>query len=57
MIELDSEAHHLDRLAFRRDRSKQNAAITLGWTVLRYTWWDLEEEPHRVIAELRSALG
>jgi very-short-patch-repair endonuclease len=57
LIELDSEAHHLDRISFRRDRSKQNAAATLGWTVLRYTWWDLVEEPSRVCAELQAMLG
>ena len=57
LVELDSEAHHLDRVSFRRDRSKQNRATTLGWTVLRYTWWDLVEEPWRVCAEVRSALG
>jgi hypothetical protein len=57
LIELDSEAHHLDRIAFRRDRSKQNRAIVLGWTVLRYTWWDLREQPWRVVSEVRSALA
>ena len=57
LIELDSEAHHLDRIAFRRDRSKQNQASTAGWAVLRYTWWDLVEEPDRVCAEVRSALA
>jgi very-short-patch-repair endonuclease len=57
LIELDSEAHHLDRVTFRRDRSKQNAAATLGWTVLRYTWWDLTEEPARVCREIESILS
>ena len=57
LIELDSEAHHLDRVTFRRDRSKQNRATVLGWTILRYTWWDLQEEPFRVVSEVRSALG
>jgi len=57
LIELDSEAHHLDRMAFRRDRSKQNKAVVLGWTVLRYTWWDLEERPWHVCSEVRSALN
>jgi len=57
LIELDSEAHHMDRLAFRRDRSKQNRASVMGWTFLRYTWWDLREEPYRVGAEIRAAIG
>ncbi|MCP3974273.1 MAG: DUF559 domain-containing protein [bacterium] len=54
LIELDSEAHHLDRITFRRDRAKQNLAATMGWTVLRYTWWDLIEEPHRVCREIQE---
>jgi very-short-patch-repair endonuclease len=56
LIELDSEAHHLDRLTFRRDRSKQNRAVVLGWTVLRYTWWDLADRRYDVAAEVRSLL-
>jgi hypothetical protein len=57
LIELDSEAHHMDRVSFYRDRSKQNRAITLGWRVLRFTWRDLKDDPHRVGAEIRSILG
>lgn len=57
LIELDSEAHHMDRITFRRDRSKQNSATLLGWHVLRYTWWDLEERPYRIRAEIETALG
>lgn len=56
LIELESEAHHMDRLTFRRDRAKQNVAVVLGWTVMRYTWWDLTEEPWRVTAEVAAAL-
>jgi very-short-patch-repair endonuclease len=57
LVELDSEAHHLDRIAFRRDRSKHNRASMLGWLVLRYTWWDLVEEPGRVCSEVRAAVA
>ncbi|MCP4964652.1 MAG: DUF559 domain-containing protein [bacterium] len=56
LIELDSEAHHLDRMTFRRDRSKQNRAVVLGWTVLRYTWWDVHERPSQVCTEVAAAL-
>ena len=56
VIELDSEGYHNDRMTFRRDRSKQNAVVLLGWTVLRYTWWDIIEEPERVVSEIRTAL-
>ncbi|MDX2466298.1 MAG: type IV toxin-antitoxin system AbiEi family antitoxin domain-containing protein [Acidimicrobiia bacterium] len=57
LIEMDSEAHHMDRITFRRDRSKQNSASVRGWTTLRYTWWDIKGEPERVAVEIRQALG
>ena len=57
LIELDSEAHHLDRITFRRDRAKQNRAVVLGWTVLRFTWWDLMHDPYRAGAQIRDALA
>lgn len=57
LIELDSEAHHMDRLTFRRDREKQNRAELLGWRFLRYTWWDLTERPSTVVHQLREALS
>jgi hypothetical protein len=56
LIELDSEKHHLDRMTFRLDRAKQNRAALLGWTVLRYTWWDITKEPGRIWAEVNAAL-
>ena len=57
LIELDSEAYHSDRLSMRRDRFKQNGAVVLGWTVLRYTWWDLDQTPGRVWSEIRALLA
>jgi hypothetical protein len=57
LIELDSEAHHMDRLTFRRDRDKQNRAELLGWRFLRYTWFDLTERPDTVENQLRRALS
>lgn len=56
LIELDSEAHHMDRQTFRRDRAKQNQAGRLGWRTLRYTWWDLTETPWRVAADIKALL-
>lgn len=56
-VELDSEAYHLDRVTFRRDRQKQNKLELLGWRVLRYTWWDLIHRPEQVAMEVKAALG
>ena len=49
-IEVDGMAHHVDVDRFRRDRSRQNALVGLGWTVLRFTWADLTQRPDYVIA-------
>ncbi len=56
LIELDSEAHHMDRTTFRSDRAKQNRAVVLGWVVLRFTWWDLVDVPSRVASQVGRAL-
>ena len=55
-IELDSEAFHMDRPTFRRDRQIQNRTELLGWRTFRYTWWDLTDRPEAVVAEVRAAL-
>lgn len=56
-VELDSEAYHMDRPTFRRDRSVQNRTELLGWRTLRYTWWDLTARPAEVVREVARALG
>jgi hypothetical protein len=49
LVELDSEAFHMDRSTFQRDRDKQNRALALGWTTLRFTWSDLTKRPDQAI--------
>jgi len=53
-IEIDGMAYHTDADRFQRDRTRQNALIALGWTVLRFTWADLTERPGYVISVLAS---
>jgi len=55
-IEVDGLAYHSDRSRFQRDRTRQNALVNLGWTVLRFTWQDIVADPDRVIATVRVAL-
>lgn len=52
-IEVDGMAYHVDVDRFRRDRSRQNDLVALGWTVLRFTWADLTDRPGYVIAMIR----
>ncbi|MGH9224336.1 MAG: endonuclease domain-containing protein [Acidimicrobiales bacterium] len=55
-IELDGvTAHGGNR--FQTDRTRQNAPVLAGWTVLRFTWADVTERPDRVVAAIRLALA
>jgi very-short-patch-repair endonuclease len=56
-IEVDGLAFHSDADVFVTDRQRQNIITLLGWKVLRFTWLDLTEYPHRVISEIKRALG
>jgi very-short-patch-repair endonuclease len=56
LIEVDGFAFHTDHGAFENDRRRQNALVLAGWTVLRFTWRQLTDEPQRVIAEIRRAI-
>lgn len=55
-IEIDGRDHQRDITTFVRDRERQNALVLAGWTVLRFTWQDLDEHPQRVVAQVRSAI-
>ncbi|HLY33800.1 MAG TPA: type IV toxin-antitoxin system AbiEi family antitoxin domain-containing protein [Jatrophihabitantaceae bacterium] len=55
-IEIDGFAYHSDVDRFQRDRTRQNALVNLGWTVLRFTWHDLVDRPDYVIATIRAHL-
>lgn len=56
-IEVDGWAYHSDVDRFQRDRSRQNALIGLGWTVLRFTWSDLTQRPGYVVATIRRQVA
>lgn len=55
-VEIDGWAFHSDPERFRNDRRKQNALVTAGWTVLRFTWRDIRDTPAEVVARIRHAL-
>lgn len=55
-LEIDGMAFHIDVDRFVHDRRRQNAIVALGWTVLRFTWWDLVDRPDYVIATIRRHL-
>jgi hypothetical protein len=57
LIELDGAHWHIDRSRFQADRSKQNRAVTLGWTVMRYTWEDVTHNGHVIVGQLQTLLA
>jgi very-short-patch-repair endonuclease len=56
-IEVDGWAWHVDIERFRADRRKGNALGRAGWTLLRFTWHDLDGDPAGVLAEIVAVLA
>lgn len=56
-VEIDGLAYHSDADRFQDDRHRQNDLVGAGWTVLRFTWWDLETRPDYVIGRITSLLA
>jgi very-short-patch-repair endonuclease len=56
-IEIDGLLHERNPAAFENDRRRQNDLILAGWTVLRFTWRMLVDEPDAVLATVRAALA
>lgn len=55
-VEVDGWAWHHGADRFASDRVRQNALVSAGWTVLRYTWHQLHDEPERVLADISAAV-
>lgn len=56
-LEFDgADPHGLPEAVFR-DRWRQNGLPELGWTVLRFTWWDVMRDPDGVAAIVRRTLS
>lgn len=56
-IEVDGVSAHSDPAAFHRDRERQNVLVRAGWTVLRYTPYQLKRDMPAVIQEIRLTLA
>ena len=56
VAEFDSRAFHSDIRSFRRDREKSNELQLAGFTVLRFTWYELTRTPELLVARIREAL-
>ncbi len=57
VVETDTWTYHRGSVAFEEDHARDLDLRQQGFTVLRFTDKQLENEPERVVADLRSALG
>jgi very-short-patch-repair endonuclease len=55
-VEIDSFAYHRGSVAFQEDRARDLDLRRRGFTVLRFSERQLEEEPARVVADVARAL-
>ncbi len=55
-IEVDGRSAHTGRVAFERDRRRQNALVLAGWTVLRFTWRQITADPEAVLRTVNTAI-
>ena len=55
--EVDGREFHDTDDAFETDRERQNVIVLTGWTVLRFTWKMLTEQPDHVVWVTREALA
>ena len=56
LVEVDGRATHGTSEAFEHDRVRQNSLVLEGWTVLRFTWKQITQDPDYIAATLRRAL-
>lgn len=56
ILEVDGHDTHGDRLAFERDRRRDQVHVAAGYTVIRVTWSQLRDEPLAVLARIAQAL-
>lgn len=56
VVELDGAGAHATPARMRRDRARDLALRRAGYTVIRYSGWQVEREPELIAAELRELL-
>jgi very-short-patch-repair endonuclease len=58
VVEADGREYHDQPEALYKDRGRQNdVGGKIGWTVLRYTWWDVKHRPRWIVAQVRATLA
>ena len=54
VVETDGWTDHQTRQAFEDDRAKDAALVAAGYTVMRFTWRQLRDDPHTVAERIRA---
>jgi len=57
LVEVDGFAFHTDHERYQEDRLRQNEFAVAGWTVLRFTWWTLTQEPERAVQDIQATIA
>lgn len=57
VVELDGWLHHRSRPAFEADRRKTVELQSIGYTVLRFTWRQIEQQPVWVVDRIADQLA
>ena len=57
VVEVDGYAFHSSRLAFERDRRRDADLQTQGYSVMRFTWRQIVQEPVALVACLAQRLS
>jgi hypothetical protein len=56
-IEIDGEEHHSGPVAGPRDKRRDALVKGMGWEVLRFTYWQLVDEPDWVLDRVEETLA
>jgi very-short-patch-repair endonuclease len=56
-IEADGYRWHGGRERWRKDVRRENRLKLMGWTLLRFSWEDVHDQPEAVAGSIRAALG
>jgi very-short-patch-repair endonuclease len=55
-VEVDGHTFHSSRVAFERDRKRDQRLVAAGYRVIRVTWRQLWDEAYGVVARVAQAL-
>ena len=56
IVEVDGLAKYGERGELQREKARQNVLVSMGYTVLRFTWADVIHRPDPVVRQVRAAI-